>query len=86
MHYDQQYTSPPTTNDWDSNIATYAFENDRVLKLPDMAPGMALEDDVLKHVKAAYERVMGDDATGFMMFEDREGVGDDTGVGDEGEM
>jgi len=77
MHYDQQYKLPITTDDYDTNIICNQISNDNVLQLPDLAPGLALEDDVLKHVKAAYERIMGDDGAGFMLFEDRGGAADE---------
>lgn len=84
MHYDQKYTPPATNDDYDTNITCDQISNDHVLQLPDLALGLSLEDDVLKHVRAAYERIAGDEGAGFMMFEDREGVdGDD---GDDGEM
>ncbi len=77
MHYDQQYRLPITTDDYDTNITCDQISNDYVLQLPDLPPGLALEDDVLKHVKAAYERIMGDDGARFMLFEDREGAADE---------
>lgn len=76
MHYDQQYTLPPTANDWETNVECDRFSNPHILQLPDMMPGLVLEDDVLKHVRAAYDRIVGDENAGFMSFEDREGVGD----------
>ena len=77
MHYDQHYKPPATTDDYDANIKCERLANDYVLQLPDIAPGLELENDVLRHVRAAYERIMGDDGTAFMMFDDREGTGDD---------
>lgn len=77
MHYDQKYESPATTNDYDANIKCEDLSNDHILRLPDLKCGLALEDDVLKHVQAVYNRVVGDEGTPFMLFEDREGTGDD---------
>lgn len=77
MHYNQQYEPPATTDDYDANIKCEDLSNNHVLRLPDLAPGLALEDDVLKHVQAAYNRIVGDGGAPFMIFEDREGTGDD---------
>ena len=77
MHYDQRYNLPATTEDYEANIRCDHFPSDHVLQLPDVAPGIALEDDVLKHVRAAYRRIVGDDGVAFMLFDDREGTGDD---------
>ena len=77
LHYDQKYEPPVTTNDYDANIKCEHLSNDHILRLPDLAPGLALDDDVLKHVQAAYHRIVGDEGAAFMIFEDREGTGDD---------
>ena len=77
IHYDQKYDPPATTDDYDANIKCEDLFNDHVLRLPDLAPGLALEDDVLKHVQAAYNRIVGDEGAAFMIFKDREGTGDD---------
>ncbi len=86
MHYDQQYVLPPSTDGRSLNVAGDASTNDYVLQLPDLAPGLALEDEVLKHVRVAYEKILGDGGDEFMIFEDRAGVGEEAAVGDEGEM
>ena len=49
-----------------------------------MDPGSVLEDDVLKHVRAAWRKIVGED-DGFMIFGEREGMGEEDGDGD-GEM
>ena len=77
MHYDQKYEPPATIDDYDVNIKCDDLSNDCILRLPDLQPGVALEDDVLKHVQAAYNRIVGDEGTAFMLFEEREGAGDD---------
>ena len=77
MHYDQKYEPPPMTDDHDADIKGEVLSNEHILRLPDLAPGLALEDDVLKHVKATYHRIVGDEGAAFMIFEDREGTGDD---------
>lgn len=86
MHYDQKHIPILTSDDWDANIKCSEFANDKVLKLPDLAPGLALEDDVLKHVRATYKKIMGTEGEGFMMFEDREGVVEEGDEGDVGAM
>ena len=77
IHYDQKYDPLATTDDYDANIKCEDLFNDHVLRLPDLAPGLALEDDVLKHVQTACNRIVGDEGAAFMIFEDREGTGDD---------
>ena len=77
MHYDQKYEPPVTTDDYDANIKCEDLSNDHILRLPKLAPGLALEDDVLKHVQAAYNTIVGEEGAAFMIFEDREGTGDD---------
>ena len=77
MHYDQKYQPPATTDDYDANIKYEDLSNDHILRLPNLAPGLALENDVLNHVQAVYNRIVGDEGAAFMLFEDREGTGDD---------
>ena len=76
MHYDQKY-GPPPTDDYDANIKYEDLSNDHILRLPDLQPGLALDDDVLKHVQAVYNRIVGEEGAAFMVFEDREGTGDE---------
>ena len=38
-----------------------------------MDPGLVLEDGVLKHVRAAWRRIMHEEE-GFMVFSEREGM------------
>ncbi|KAF1991670.1 hypothetical protein K402DRAFT_409784 [Aulographum hederae CBS 113979] len=38
---------------------------------------LAFDDSVIDRVKVAWQQIMGPDATGFMVFKDREGVGED---------
>ena len=77
MHYNQRYEPPATTDDYDVNIKYKDLSDDHILRLPDVAPGLALEDDVLRHVQAAYNKIVGGEGAAFMIFEDREGTGDD---------
>ena len=74
MQYDQRYTVSATTGDYDLNIIYKKPRNDRVLQLPDLMPGLTLEDDVLKHVRACYDRIMEGHSASFMTFTDREGA------------
>ncbi|KAL8729212.1 MAG: hypothetical protein Q9181_005074 [Wetmoreana brouardii] len=56
-----------------------------IVYLDELRPSLALEDDALRDVRRVWELITADDAEGrggFMMFEDREGLGD--GEGDEG--
>lgn len=63
----------------------------RIITLPELGPDLALDDSVLLEVRAAWERIVGEEkGDGFMVFEDRgDGVGegeddggDDGGDGD----
>ena len=84
LHYDQRHT-PPTADNFDANIDCAKLANPHVLKLPDVDPGLALEDDVLKHVRAAWRRIMGGDE-GFMVFGEREEMGEEAAEDGDGEM
>ena len=50
-----------------------------------MEPGLVLEDDVLKHVRAAWGRIVGKD-DGFMVFGERGGMGGEGAGDDDREM
>ena len=76
MYYDQAYVTPEP-GDYSTNVSTDTHINASVIQLPDLPPGPALEDDVLEQVRGAYQRIMGDEGAGFMMFEDREDLGID---------
>ena len=76
MHYDQKYGPPPPTDDY-ANVKYEDLSNDHILRLPDLQPGLALEDDVLRHVQAVYNRIVGEEGAAFMVFEDKEGTGDE---------
>ncbi|KAK4695870.1 hypothetical protein P7C71_g1955, partial [Lecanoromycetidae sp. Uapishka_2] len=84
LHYDQQYVPPGTAYDYEANIRSDQMTNSNVLQLPDLEPSLVLEDGVLKHVKAAYERIAGE-GTAFMLFEDREGAAEEDHDGAERE-
>ena len=73
MHYDQKFEPAATTDVYNANIKCEDLSNDHILRLPDLQSGLALEDDVLKHVQAVYNRIVGDEGAPFMLFEDREG-------------
>ena len=45
-----------------------------------MEPGLVLEDDLLKHVRAAWRRIVGEDEEeGFLIFGEREEMGEEDG-------
>ena len=49
--------------------------DDHIIQMSDIPPGLVLEDDVLRSVREAWERIVGDDVgMAFMNFEDREAV------------
>ena len=48
-----------------------------------MDPGLVLEDDVLKHVRAAWRKIVGEgEDEEFMNFGEREGMGEEDGDSD----
>ena len=63
LSYQQSIASPPVSNPL----------NEHVIQMPDVPPGPVLEDEVLRNVRATWERIVGDDdvGKGFMTFEDR---------------
>lgn len=51
-----------------------------IIHLQELGPSLALEDEVLKDVRAAWERITaddGDDRGAFMQFDNRVGIGDE---------
>lgn len=71
MSYQQTIPSQTTSESMDEHI----------IQMPGVPPYLALEDDVLRNVRVAWERIVGDEVgRGFMNFEDRE-----TEEGDEGD-
>lgn len=95
LHYTQQYTLPSlataptfshTRSSIDSNQPTPSVKEDRIIQIPDQNPGLALEDSMLKNVRETWEKIVGEDiGEGFMVFEDREGLGEGGGDDDEEE-
>lgn len=76
MTYQQTIPSQPPSSD--------RLDDEHVIPMSDVPPGPVLEDEVLRNVRAAWERIVGDDddvGRGFMIFEDRQEAGDD---GEEG--
>lgn len=56
--------------------------DEHVIHMADVPPGPVLEDEVLRNVRATWERIVGDDTgQGFMKFEDRQ---EGEGEGEEG--
>ena len=66
MHYQQAVPRQPAAGS----------TNDHTVHMPGLPPDLVLEDDVLKDVRAAWDRIVGEDmGRGFITFEDREAVG-----------
>lgn len=84
MNYEQKGTTKGKPNDSEHNMQRHKSSNPHVLQLPDLAPGFILEDQMLKDVRDAYQKIMGDEGAPFMVFEDREGQGNGEDGGDEG--
>lgn len=86
LHYTQHHASPSlatypalsrTNPGIDSDQSKPPVKEDRIIQLPDLAPGLVLEDSALKSVQEAWMKIA-KEATGegFMVFEDREGSGE----------
>ncbi|KAI4118164.1 MAG: hypothetical protein LQ338_007453 [Usnochroma carphineum] len=81
LFYTQHHpTSSSTSLVPDTEDSTTAPDHkcDRILCLRDLSPSLALEDEVLRDVRAAWEVITADDGEargGFLQFEEREGVG-----------
>lgn len=54
-------------------------EVERVIKFPRMSPDLAFDDLLIERVRHAWQLITGrDESAGeFMVFEDREGMGED---------
>ncbi|KAI4142992.1 MAG: hypothetical protein L6R39_004754 [Caloplaca ligustica] len=85
QHHPSTATAPPQdVNDSAAPVNHNEHRNGGVFHLQELSPSLALEDEVLRDVKAAWERITagdGDGRGGFMQFGEREGGGaDDEGV------
>lgn len=81
LHYDQRQNPPTTSVDYNNNIKCAKTSYPHVQQLPDVDPGLVLEDDVLKHVRAAWRKIVGEDEE-FLNFGERDGMGEEDGDGD----
>ncbi|KAL8917453.1 MAG: hypothetical protein Q9208_007947 [Pyrenodesmia sp. 3 TL-2023] len=88
LSYTQHHTTsshPSPSKDVNpTSSPTASTEQQRygIFHLKDLAPSLALEDEVLRDVRAAWECITADDRDergGFLQFEDREGLGGDDG-------
>ncbi len=78
-HYTQEHAiaehpSKDMISDLD-DLASSTLPN-RILQLPDLPPGLVLEDDLLRTVRDAWEKITGGDGE-FMQFAERQGLGDE---------
>ena len=90
LNYTQQYHVPTPTDAAPTVGATDdpapSTPRSGLLHLQDLSPSLALEDEVLRNVKRAWDVITADDGEArgpFMMFGEREGIGEDEGVGEE---
>ena len=75
LQYQQDAKDPPSLSDGGGNS--------HVLCFPSTPLDLAFDDTILDNVKEAWLKVTGDDADGFMKFEDREAVVDEPSEEDE---
>lgn len=73
-HAISESPSKDTIGDLD-DLASSTLPN-RILQLPDLPPGLVLEDDLLRTVRDAWEKITGGDGE-FMQFPEREELGDE---------
>ncbi len=80
MSYTQHHTtsrvSPSSTEV--NDLPSESLPKHGTIRLQELTPSLALEDEVLKDVRAAWERITADDGDArgrFLLFEDREGLG-----------
>ncbi|KAL8945534.1 MAG: hypothetical protein Q9183_008057, partial [Haloplaca sp. 2 TL-2023] len=81
MNYTQKYH--PTDPASAVGAADESTLRSGILRLQDLGPSLALEDDVLRDVRRAWNVITADegDARGsFIVFGEREGMGEDEGV------
>lgn len=79
VEYDQEHAiskhpSKDITSDLD-DLPSSTLPN-RILQLPDLSPGLVVEDDLLRTVRDAWEKITGGDGE-FMQFAERPGLGDE---------
>ncbi|KAI4115952.1 MAG: hypothetical protein LQ345_003541 [Seirophora villosa] len=79
-----QPTPPSSLTGNEASVTSHARSSQQsgILFLKDLAPSLALEDEVLRDVRAVWELITADDGDergGFMQFEDREGGANEDG-------
>ncbi|KAI9709947.1 MAG: Rab proteins geranylgeranyltransferase component A [Bogoriella megaspora] len=80
MTYEQHGSRAATVNGVAEGSA--ALISDRILRLPPASLDLALDDSTLEDVQIVWRKIMGDEAEGFMSFEDRQGETFDDEGGD----
>ncbi|KAF2237803.1 hypothetical protein EV356DRAFT_509683 [Viridothelium virens] len=77
MQYEQMATTSPVVLSGEENTNTNT--DGRVMLLAPVPLDLALDDRTLESVRSVWERIVGEENNGFMVFEDREGAGGDDG-------
>lgn len=86
LHYTQYYTLPASVTKFGGTDASSSVQEassssnseNRILQLEDVPSDLAVEDSVLENVKQAWEKIVGKvPGEHFLMFEDRELMGED---------
>ena len=75
-------SNPPLETGFLPVLSNSGNQQSGIIHLKDLGPSLAFEDEVLRDVKTAWERITADDGDargGFMSFEDREGIDVDDG-------
>ncbi len=78
-------SSPPPAVLWSvkyqqrasSGSETLPSDNDHVIRFPPPSMDLAFDDTVLDTVKEVWQKIVGDDAGEFLVFQDREVYDDD---------
>lgn len=68
LQYQQHVGVPSSSNN---------FDDDKSIALPASSVDMAFDENILDSVKAAWQKITGGQPQDFLVFEDRNPVGDD---------
>jgi len=77
LHYTRLHQHPPSSRETFSTQPSSIPPTSHILTLPSPPSGLALDDSVLRSVREVWARINGGDDGKFMLFEEREGVGDE---------
>ncbi|KAL8853784.1 MAG: hypothetical protein Q9221_001427 [Calogaya cf. arnoldii] len=80
LSYKQRHSAPSSSSPNGDSADHEKNQRCGIIHLKDLSPSLALEEDVLKDVRAVWDHITADDGDtrgAFMQFEDRVGLGDE---------